>query len=157
MKEMIVRLESPRHPVCGEDISVRYPYALSVALLLSHTSEAMNGKAIAWFAEFCEELELPEGLCTKLLSEAKSAEPPILHKILPLISARPVSVPLIRDLKRAVPAAGRKMTLLTRDYLEQFQKIIELSSAGPETIAKPAPPPTRVRKRSTTTVAPGRK
>ena len=112
----------------------------------------MNDKTKMWFADFCRGIELPDEHHARIISEAMSAEPIILHKILPSISGPDISKIFLNDLKLAIPATGRKVSTITSAFIREFQKLIKLHSAesAPILTVKTSPKKTIPKKQSTT-------
>lgn len=127
MREIRKQQEMPKHPLNTEDMAVRMPYALGVALLLTRTGVQMNSRAEGWFFRFCSALDLPEELHARILAEARSAEPLIIHKLFPSLAGPLVSAMFVKELKQAIPAVGRKPTSVTTAFIAECQKLARLS------------------------------
>lgn len=127
MREIRKQQEIPKHPLSTEDMAVRMPYALCVALLLMRTGVQMNNRAEGWFFRFCSALDLPEELHARILAEARSAEPLIIHKLFPSLAEPRISAMVVKELKQAIPAVGRKPTSVTIAFIAECQKLARLS------------------------------
>jgi hypothetical protein len=136
MMEMVEESERPLHPLSTEDISLRYPYALGIALLLARADNAFSTEGRAWFANFARSLGLPEEHVRRISAEAETADPVILHKILPCLAEPKISGCFLVDLRRAAAAEGKQSEAKIK-MISGFQRLMKLPPEKESVTAAP--------------------
>lgn len=128
MKELRLHMQTPKHALSNENISVRYPYALGIALLLAKAENTLSMEGKDWLLSFFRSMDLPDSHGARIIAEAEVAEISILHKILPTLSESRLKLCFIEDLKKAA-AADAIITSRENEMIEEFQQILEIYSS----------------------------
>jgi len=123
MQEMARQMEIPPHPLHTEDLSVRYPYTLGIALLLARADDDFTQQEQAWLDDFILSMDLPERLSSKILPEAQSARPEVLHNILPLLAEPRLKKHFLEDLQRAAAADGT-VSKQEKEMIATYQRLL---------------------------------
>ncbi len=124
MKEKKKELLTVRHPLRGEDASVRLPYVTGVALLMARADDELAAAEREALAELVYAMELPEGSLDRVLATVNDADPSIFDQILPALSAADLRLCFALDLHRAAGADGvvkDEEQEMVADFLEMLR------------------------------------
>lgn len=106
LKQKKKELLTAKHPLIDEDASVKIPYLLAIAILMSRVDDQFADAEREALTELAYMLDLPEGQLDRLLARAQQADQQILDEILPSLQTPDVRHAFVLDLYKAAYVDG---------------------------------------------------